>query len=126
MMLIMKITRYVFLFFMTSNLVVGAYSSFFKGDISDHLAQFSDVNQVHHENIDDEFHSHKHKHSEGEEEHEHNHEHSNVSHSEVKVINNSFKVVLEISIIESKQGSTEKNLLSNAHPLEIYRPPILV
>lgn len=44
-----------------------------------HLEQFAEFNQAHHDNIDDQSHSHTHKHSEDGPEHEHQHDHLNLS-----------------------------------------------
>ncbi len=93
-------------------------------EVNSHLAEFSKYNNTHHDNIDDEPHTHTHKHSEDGDEHEHNHEHSKVTQSEIKLLNHSIKVLAKVTVIEIKQGFSEKNLISNPHPNKIYRPPI--
>lgn len=95
-----------------------------ENEVNSHLAEFSKYNNTHHDNIDDEPHTHRHKHSEDGDEHEHNHEHSKVTQSEIKLLNHSIKVLAKVTVIEIKQGFSEKNLISNPHPNKIYRPPI--
>ena len=95
-------------------------------DIDSHLKEYSHYNVTHHDNIDDEPHAHTHKHSEDGEEHEHDHQHTKVTQSEIKLLNNSVKILGAFTIIESKEGFTDKNLISNPHPQSIYRPPIII
>jgi hypothetical protein len=95
-----------------------------KNDVDSHLAEYSKYSVNHHDNIDDEPHAHRHKHSENGDEHEHNHEHSKVTQSELKLLSHSTVVATEVTIIESGQVFSEKNLISNPHPSGIYRPPI--
>lgn len=95
-----------------------------KDDVDYHLSEYSHYNVTHHDNIDDESHTHTHKHSEDGDEHEHNHEHSKVTQSEIKLLNHSIKVLAEVTVIDTNQGFSEKNLISNPHPNKIYRPPI--
>lgn len=97
-----------------------------KDDINYHLAEYSQYNVTYHDNIDDEPHAHKHKHSKDGEEHEHHHKHTKVSQYEIKIINHPMEVLSEISVSESGQAFTMKNLISNPHPSKIYRPPIVI
>ncbi len=97
-----------------------------KNEIDSHLDEYSHYNVTQHDNIDDEPHTHTHKHSEDGEEHEHNHEHSKVTQSEIKLLNHSLGVLSKVTIIEVRQGFSDKNLVSNPHPNKIYRPPIYI
>ena len=118
--------KHIIIIFLTIN-IASAQACLMNGnsnDVNSHLAEFSKYNNTHHDNIDDEPHTHTHKHSEDGDEHEHNHEHFKVTQSEIKLLNHSIKVLAKVTVIEIKQGFSEKNLISNPHPSKIYRPPI--
>lgn len=120
-----KTHKFISLFFLVVFIIAGnSVISSKKGDIDSHLNDYAYYNVAHHDNIDDEPHTHTHKHSEDGDEHEHNHEHSKVTQPEIKLLNHSIKVLAKVSVIEAKQGFSEKNLISNPHPNRIYRPPI--
>tara|TARA_B100001248_G_scaffold227481_1_gene185938 strand:- start:4186 stop:4521 length:336 start_codon:yes stop_codon:yes gene_type:complete len=93
-------------------------------DVDDHLAEFSYVNESHHDNIDGDYHAHKHKHSEDGEEHEHSHDHNQIVHVEIKVFTNSSLIFNDFQKIESQKINHLSFLISDPHPYEIFRPPI--
>lgn len=126
MALLSRLKTFFFIFLWVSLVANNSYLSFEKIDINSHLAEFSNINVTHHDNIDDEPHTHTHKHSEDGEEHEHSHAHTKVSQSEIKLLNRNVKIIAMISGSESKQGFIVKNFISNPHPSKIYRPPIFV
>ena len=124
-MFLLKFAKTIFISLLTISLVAAqSFSNSDKDDVDSHLAEFSKYNETHHDNIDDEPHSHTHKHSEDGDEHEHNHEHSKVTQSEIKLLNQSVKVLAQVTIIKTNRGFSQKNLISNPHPDNIYRPPI--
>ncbi len=100
------------------------YANFVKNNIDSHLDLFANFNVTHHDNIDDETHTHKHKHSEDGEEHEHSHDHLKVAQSELKSFIHYSIVLPIISNSEIKKIFFHKKLISNPHPMQIYRPPI--
>jgi len=89
-----------------------------------HLNVYSKFNVTHHDNLDDDAHTHRHKHSKDGDEHEHSHEHSKIVQSDFKILCESHKMVASIKIIDISTGFSEKNLFSNPHPFEVFRPPI--
>jgi hypothetical protein len=103
----------------------GSFANQFE-DTGTHLDKYSEYIVKHHDNIDDtsEDHSHKHKHSEDGEEHEHNHNHVNYPTFDFKIVRSSSFISLVKSEFESSQGFSEKFMISNSYPLEIFRPPI--
>ncbi len=121
-----KVTSFFIFFVFLLGIVGNISTKATYNDIDSHLKDFVEFNQVHHDNIDNEPHTHKHKHSDDGEEHEHNHQHTKVTQSEIKLLNCTVNILGGSVVIESKNGFTEKNLISNPHPSRIYRPPILV
>ena len=94
-------------------------------DVDTHLAQFKEVNQTHHDNIDDEVHIHTHRHSEDGEDHDHHHEHDKVAQYELQLISSSQCGIVTIFIDITNNNFFEKNHFSNAYPNELFRPPIV-
>lgn len=90
-----------------------------------HMNDFSIFNVTHHDNLDDEVHSHTHKHSEDGDEHEHNHEHSKIVQNDFKILSTRDEILAKVKIIETSIVFYEKNLISNPHPFDIFRPPIV-
>lgn len=124
-MVFIRALRSLFIFSILVSLSTNYTSANFKkNDIDSHLDHFANINITHHDNIDDEPHAHTHKHSEDGEEHEHSHEHVKVTQSELKLLNNFAIALAVISVKESKKNFFEKNLVSNPHSSQIYRPPI--
>lgn len=124
---IIKLCKAINLFLLAICIITSQPSlSVEKSDIDSHLDEYSHYNTTQHDNIDDEPHAHTHKHSEDGDEHEHKHEHSKVTQSEIKLLNHSIRVLAKVTIIEVSQGFADKNLVSNPHPNEIYRPPIYI
>lgn len=94
----------------------------------DHLEKYAKYSAPFHESIDDssEDHGHTHKHSEDGETHEHHHNHSNISHYENFKINPFYILTIDSEHNgELKQVFYKKNLISSAHPQEVFRPPIV-
>lgn len=126
-MFLLGYIKTIFIFFLAVGIVTAQLTTLNKkNDTDSHLTKYSLYNVTHHDNIDDEPHAHTHKHSENGDEHEHSHDHSKVTQSEIKLLNHSVKVLAEITIIESNQAFSEKNLISSPHPSEVYRPPIFI
>ena len=98
--------------------------SFEDKSVDSHLAQYSQYNVSHHDNIDDGEHTHGHKHSENGDEHEHKHDHLKISQTDFKLLNCSLKIFADLNISDSNQSFSYKNLTSSPFPLKIYRPPI--
>ncbi|MCO4795568.1 MAG: hypothetical protein KC493_17755 [Bacteriovoracaceae bacterium] len=94
--------------------------------VSEHLDLYSNVNKTAHDNIDDNVdeHAHSHKHSEDGEEHEHNHDHGSLSLLEIKILRADLNLKFSVAAFEYINRPTVKNLHSNPHLLEIFRPPI--
>ena len=92
--------------------------------VDDHLRQYIEVNQNHHDNIDDRPHVHSHKHTNDGEEHEHHHEHNKVSYSEVKLANSSEYIIVSPFSDLSKNNFFERIHSSNSYPNRLFRPPI--
>lgn len=90
-----------------------------------HLQEYSKYNEAHHDNIDHDpdQHAHKHKHSDDGEEHEHHHEHTKITQNDIKVITHGEIITTQVRFIKATNGFFEKNLISNPHPFEIFRPP---
>ena len=95
--------------------------------LDDHLTQYEQFNYSHYEDLldDDHSHHHSHKHSEDGEEHEHHHSHTKTSNTEIQYVSNVYGIALQFKEKESKLNSLEKNLYSETHILEIFRPPLL-
>lgn len=125
-MIIFYIKSFLFSLLWLSLIASNNYMSLGDGHIDAHLAQFTNLNVHHHDNIDDESHSHRHKHSDEGEEHEHHHDHSKVSQAEIKLIRHDMHMITKVSLLDSKHNFMLKNLISNPHPSKIYRPPIAI
>ena len=95
-------------------------------NIDMHLNEFQKYNVTAHDSIDDkdQEHGHTHKHGKDGEEHEHNHDHSKVGQSIIKVLSNSNKLISLSIKLKSKKIFYQKILVSNPHPIGIFRPPI--
>lgn len=92
-----------------------------------HLNEFSEFNVTQHDSIDDnsEAHSHKHKHSKEGQDHDHDHDHSKIVQVEFKIINKNFLITFKKMVIDYTPNFYDQSYLSNPHPLEIFRPPIV-
>ena len=92
-----------------------------------HLSKFSKFNEAHHDNIDEtsEEHSHKHRHSKDSEEHGHNHDHSKFTQAQIQLVIQNREVKFNCFEINTTQNFNEKSFVSNPHPFEIFRPPIV-
>ena len=91
-----------------------------------HLDQFSRYNQTPHDNIDDNAtaHTHQHKHSKSGKRHEHSHDHLKISQFEISIIDRNLYANPKTDEIESNQFYEYNALISNAHPIDLFRPPI--
>ncbi len=89
-----------------------------------HLNHYAQYNNSHHDNIDDEPHSHTHKHSEDGDEHEHKHEHQKSSSTEYELTRGSFTFI-SLSVTFSSGFYSIKNLSSDPHLKQLFRPPIV-
>lgn len=97
-------------------------------DVDSHLKLFEKYNVVKHDNIDDNVqtsHTHSHTHGDGGDEHEHDHEHSKITQLEIKLISSSEKYFGPLSEAEHLNGFSYQRFASKAHPLGIFRPPIV-
>ncbi|RZF21642.1 hypothetical protein DAY19_08105 [Halobacteriovorax vibrionivorans] len=92
--------------------------------VDQHLIKYQNINQTHHDNIDDEPHTHSHKHSEDGEEHEHHHGTRKISNSEFQIYNLS-KISFTTPFLEvNKSTFLEKSLVSKFFPNTLFKPPI--
>ncbi len=91
-----------------------------------HLNAYTQVNESHHDNIDDtqQMHTHTHKHSEDGEEHEHNHEHLKISQHEIKALSHSKIIKITYKEFNNNRSFIEKTFTSTPPPIELLRPPI--
>ena len=113
-------------FLLMISLITSCFNfSLVQNDVDSHLSQFNSINLTHQDNIDDGAHSHSHKHSEDGDEHEHNHEHSKIVQGDFKILCHDHKVLSKVKLIETSIVFFEKNLISNPHHFDIFRPPIV-
>lgn len=95
-------------------------------DTDSHLNTYSAVNKTLHDNIDDSSkeHTHTHKHTKDGEKHEHGHEHSKTTQYETKLLNQNINIKITVEELENTQYFSYKNLTSDPHCLNLFRPPI--
>lgn len=94
-------------------------------ETSEHLAQYAQYAQNHHDNIDEDYHTHQHvhKHSEDGEEHEHDHEHKRGVQVEIKTLYWPNTLDIALNMLEQGVSFVENSLVSDPHPQGIFRPP---
>lgn len=122
----MRRISYFCIFIISISLLVGKSSINNVEKLESHMDVYSHVKQTQHDNIDNttKEHVHSHKHSENGKEHEHKHEHSKINQHEMKLLATVESIQTEVNEYESAQVFSDKNLNSNPHLLQIFRPPI--
>lgn len=92
--------------------------------LTQHLEEYSSLNQTHHDNIDDTPHSHSHRHSEDGEEHEHHHEHKKILSPEIQIFA-SVENYLSMPFLRLvKNHFREPCSFSQFYLKKLLRPPI--
>lgn len=120
----MKCLSYIFITLSCVSILAQSIPVTIGNNIDTHLNQYSEYNSSHHDNIDDEPHSHTHKHSEDGEEHDHQHEHTKISQADTQFITDTNKELAQVDNYKTSNNFFVNSLISNPHPLGVFRPPI--